>query len=685
MRRACLFSFHDPQGIVDEYVGFFLRELREFVERIIFLSGGPLSKEGERALRDITDELIVRANEGDVMAYKAGLETIEFNRSGVYDEVLMADASCYGPIYPFSELFGEMERRSCDFWGIAARMETTPNPSTGSGTLPCHLSTDFIGVRREMLQSKSFGQYWQRFQGSSTSREAILNHETIFTEYFTNLGYKCETYLKCEKYGTHDPELLDIDETLIDRSPLFKREALTHDPWLSEDHGADVPRALRVIEKTSRYDRALIWRNVVRSAELRTLNTNAALTSVLPDVRIKQNEPLPDYGRIAVCAHVYYTDLLEEILAFAGTIPVTFDFIATTDTLEKKEVIEKRAREQRNIGSVIVRVVEQNRGRDMSALFISCRDLFLDGPYDLVCKVHTKRSPHLKAGRANLFKRHVFENLLNSRGFTTNLLDMFHDHPWVGVIIPSVVHIGFGTLGHGWSLNRHKAEDVRKRFDLRISFDHDTPIAPFGGGFWFRPEALRKLFEHKWEWSDFDVEPYPIDGGLGHVLERLICYIAQDAGYTTQQILSSHQAGWNYAVLEYKLQKLRAALPDARFIDQCQIVEGWKRNGYPLFLDPLTAKEDKPRVSEDLKQKYVDRITSFSWQLTSPLRFLHQLVRGELRQKPLSFSHWSDAYLEQRIDSLERSLSWRLTAPLRIYRSRFSRRRKFLKANRAKE
>ena len=666
MRRACLFSFHDPQGIVDGYVVFFLEELREFVERIIFLSGGPLSKEAERALGDIVDELIVRADEGDVMAYKAGLERIEFNRSGAYDEVLMVDASCYGPMYPFSELFGEMERRSCDFWGVAARMATTPDLITGSGTLAYHLSTDFIAVRREMLQSKSFGQYWQRFLESSTSREAILNHETIFTEYFTNLGYKCESYLQCEKYGTHDPELLDIDETLIDRSPLFKREALMHDPRLFEYHGADVPRALRVIEKTSGYDRALIWRNVVRSAELRTLNTNAALTSVLPDVRIKQNEPLPEYGRIAVCAHVYYTDLLEEILAYAGTIPVTSDFIVTTDTLEKKEIIEKRAHKQKNIGSVIVRIVEQSRGRDMSALFINCRDLFLDGPYDLVCKVHTKKSPQVTAGRANLFKRHMFENLLNSRGFTTNVLDMFQDSPWVGVAVPPAMQIAYYTLGRGWSNHRSKAEEIKKLIDLKVPFDPDTSVAAFGGMFWFRPKALRKLFEHKWEWTDFEGEPHPVDGGLAHVLERLICYVAQDAGYTTQQILSSDQAGWNYALLEYKLQKLAAALPSPMFADHCRELEEWKRAEYPGWLRGSATDCNHSGVSEVLRQEYLDRIQSFSWQLTSPLRLVDQLIRGQLSQEPPCFWRWSDAYLKQRISSLERSMSWKLTAPFRL-------------------
>ena len=154
-----------------------------------------------------------------------------------------------------------------------------------------------------------------------------------------------------------------------------------------------------ILAKTSDYNPELIWRNAVRQAELRTLNTNAALTSVLPDVRLKQNAPLHDYGAIAVCAHVYYTDMLEEILSLTDTIPVPYDFIATTDTEAKKATIEQAVAGRKNIRNVIVRVVEQNRGRDMSALFITCRDLFLDDRYSLVCRLHTKKSPQSARAR----------------------------------------------------------------------------------------------------------------------------------------------------------------------------------------------------------------------------------------------------------------------------------------------
>ena len=244
-----------------------------------------------------------------------------------------------------------------------------------------------------MLRSKTFRWYWEHISGAETYEEAILSHEARFTKYFTELGYKGESYIDCRKYRIHYPAILAIDEMMIDRCPLLKRRAFFHEPTFLEHYAGDLPRALRIIQQTSDYDRSLIWRNIVRSSELRTLNTNAALTSIFPDVPLRSDPAPVDYGRIAVCAHVYYTDMLDEILSLTANIPVAYDFIATTDTISKKMIIENRLAKEGRIDQVIVLVVEQNRGRDMSALFITCRDLFADDRYALVCRLHTKKTP----------------------------------------------------------------------------------------------------------------------------------------------------------------------------------------------------------------------------------------------------------------------------------------------------
>ena len=622
MQRAVLFSFYDEQGIIDEYVFFFLKELRKFVEITLFYSNGPLAKRSEIALQGAVDEIIIRKNEGfDVWAHKEGLERIGFDKLAQYDEILMVNHTCYGPIFPFSELFSEMEKRDCDFWGVTAHKEVIPNPFTRSGALPYHINANFIGVRKTMLKSPSFRRYWESMIPPETYEDAVLAHESRFTKHFTDLGYKASTYRDMDRYGSHYPLIINIDDMVRDRVPIIKRRAFFHDPRFLEHNGVDVAHALRIMKATSDYDERLIWNNVLRSSELRNLNTNASLTSILSDVRAKQdNANTVGLGEVAVCAHIYYVDMLPEILALTANISVPYDFIATTSKQSDKDAVEKILLGHEGVRKVIVRVVEQNRGRDMSALFISCRDLLLDSTYEVVCRLHTKRSPQVPAARGNLFKRHMFDNLLNSPGYVNNVLDMFHDHPWIGVAVPPIVHISYSTMGHAWYANRQKAVDVARLLGLNVAFDPDTPVAAYGTMFWFRPRALRKLFEHEWKWEDFNAEPHHIDGGLAHALERLITYAAQDAGYTTQQILCAHSAGQNYAMLEYKLQKLCATLPLSDFNWHAHFLEQWKLAGYPLG--------EYASVSQAAKALGLTLKRSLAFRAPLAFRILKQLSRA---------------------------------------------------------
>lgn len=588
MRRLCIFSFYDPHGNVDDYVIHLLKELGRFTEKVVFLANGTLTPEAAMRLKDVASEIVERPNTGyDVLAYKDGLMRMRWGRG--YDEVLLVNHTCYGPIFPFEELFSEMSGRNCDFWGITAHKELTPNPFTGKGTLAYHLNSNFIAIRSRMLRSAAFRRYWKAIQGRTTYEDAILEHEAVFTDHFRKLGFVCECYLNADKYGTQYPALLDADETLADRNPLLKRRLLFQEPSHLEEYSVDVPRALDTVKNSSNYDMGLIWRNAARAAPLRTLTTNAALTSVFPDVRINRESPR-DWGRVAICAHVFYPDMVDELLDLGENIPCPYDFIATTETEEKKALIEAATAKRGNVRRTIVRVVERNRGRDISALLISCRDLFLEDHYDLVCRLHSKKTPHLHTGRSNVFKRHMFQNLMNSPGYTANVLDMFRDSPWVGVAVPSIIQMSYGTLGHAWGANRDRTAEVARKIGIHAQFDPYTPVGAFGSMFWFRPKALRKLFAHEWQWEDFEAEPYPLDGSLGHAIERLICYVAQDASYTTQQILCRRLAEWNFGMLEYKLQKLTSILPNANFSAQADFLYHWKKASYRSRDMPLEAR-----------------------------------------------------------------------------------------------
>jgi lipopolysaccharide biosynthesis protein len=67
--------------------------------------------------------------------------------------------------------------------------------------------------------------------------------------------------------------------------------------------------------------------------------------------------------------------------------------------------------------------------------------------------------------------------------------------------------------------------------------------------FWFRPKALRALLKLGLTLDDFVCsgegprvsESGPvIDGTLAHSLERMICYVANAAGYDSREMLFDH-------------------------------------------------------------------------------------------------------------------------------------------------
>src|SRR3546814_12530379 len=67
-----------------------------------------------------------------------------------------------------------------------------------------------------------------------------------------------------------------------------------------------------------------------------------------------------------------------------------------------------------NIRSIEVRVTPASHGRDMSDLFVGCRDVLLDGSHDLLVKVHARAMPRKTLNAARYFQRYKLDNLLNA-------------------------------------------------------------------------------------------------------------------------------------------------------------------------------------------------------------------------------------------------------------------------------
>jgi lipopolysaccharide biosynthesis protein len=290
------------------------------------------------------------------------------------------------------------------------------------------------------------------------------------------------------------------------------------------------------------------------------------------------------------------------MMSYVGHIPGSYDLVVTTDT-EAKRLRILEALDPYDIARVEVRVLESNRGRETSAFLVGCRDLLTPGRYDLICKVHSKKSAQDGYNLGMLFKHHMFDNLLSSPLYVSHLLSLFAKDQTLGMVFPPVITIGYPTLGHAWFTNRPAAVELAKDLGIHTTFDSSTPIAPYGGMFWCRPEAIQAFTTHQWRWEDFPDEAGWTDGGLPHVIERLYAYAVMEAGFHTRCVMTADWAEINYTFLEYKLQRVAAMLP-AFTQEQVDYLGKIKTDG-PLLVQIKEAVNTRyPRLSRSLRPGY---------------------------------------------------------------------------------
>ena len=143
-----------------------------------------------------------------------------------------------------------------------------------------------------------------------------------------------------------------------------------------------------------------------------------------------------------------------------------------------------------------------------------------------------------------------FTNLLNSPGYTANVVALFQREQGLGLAYPPMIHLGYPTLGRGWWSNKPGFTRLCRNLGIHVPLDEISPLAPFGSMYFARPEALRLLVEHDWTYEDFGGAEAYQDGGLAHILERMPSYAAGELGYHTRTIANAeymaielHRAG----------------------------------------------------------------------------------------------------------------------------------------------
>ena len=602
MKRAGIFLFYDPEGKVDDYILGCLGSLQEHMDYLLVVSNSPLDETNRKRLESVSSEVMERKNVGyDVGAYRDGLRHLGWDHMGDYDELVLFNYTFFAPIHPWAGLFERTDKWDTDFWGITEHDEVRPHPFLPKLVMPRHIQSHWIAVRASLSTTKDWRTYWEDMPPIESYNDSIQWHESRFTGYFNALGYRHEVAYNVDDYPSANPVFDNANLLLQDGCPILKRRNLFHNP-LHLDRFAIIGADMLEQARLAGYDTDLILSNLARTSKPRDLVTNAGLTWVVPQNASEETYAAAATQKVLAVAHIFYADMAEEILQRLSVLPKGYYLVATTSNEENQAQI--RAVMERYGVEGEVRVVASNRGRDIGAFLVDCNDVLASGKWDIVVKIHSKKSVQDDYNAAQLFKTHLYDNLLNSRAHVANILAEFAAHPALGMVLAPLPHMGYPTMGHAWFTNREPAQAVAKRLGINVPFDKDMPLATYGSMFIARPQALAKLVNAGFKPENFPVEGGYKDGSLAHVLERLMAYAALSEGFYVRPVLAPKWAEVYYGYLEYKLAAVSSFLPPFT-IDQVPYL---KAHGGPIPNVLASIKVNimlrQPKVGNALKPAY---------------------------------------------------------------------------------
>ena len=320
--------------------------------------------------------------------------------------------------------------------------------------------------------------------------------------------------------------------------------------------------------------------------------------------KLRTDLPLESPSRVAAVVHVYYANLLPEILRNLESIPVEFDLFVTNASGRVVSIDPDRIALLQN-----VRVLDvANHGRDILPL-VSLVNAGLLDPYELIVKVHTKesawRAQHDLGGSGAAWRDELLGGLLGTSANVERILSAFAERPELGVITS-----GGSVLGpEYWGDNQAVAHTLMRRIEL--GFDESQLRFPAGSMYWIRGFLLQGLRALNLSAADFEKEAGQVNSTTAHALERMVGLLTAEAG---QSVEEAGPALANAPTSEswHRFRRDSARLPRARvlpfYLPQFHPIpenDRWWGTGFTEWTNvsaarPVFAGHHQPKVSRDM-------------------------------------------------------------------------------------
>ena len=244
---------------------------------------------------------------------------------------------------------------------------------------------------------------------------------------------------------------------------------------------------------------------------------------------------------IAVQAHIFYKELLFEIIAKTNNIPLKFDLFVSTIPEGDMNIFEQHIKFYSKASNYEI-FYTNNKGRDVLPFILQMKTKIKK--YKYICHIHTKKSNHVLISGEG-WRSYLYENLLGDSVVISRILFDFENIEKLGFIFPEPYYDVIKHYTNFESINFKYHEPNKKYMNFllakifKLSKTGEKLLFPVGNMFWAKTKSIHQIFIIKIK-NLFPKELGQINDTIMHAIERIWLYLVKKNGYYYQIIFNHY-------------------------------------------------------------------------------------------------------------------------------------------------
>ena len=255
-KKCLIYVIFEAEENLQRYKVLFLEKLAALVDETLIVVNGGVKPEDLSVLEQY-GQVLVRDNTGyDAAAFREGILTIGKEKLQTSSQLLLVNDTNIGPMRDLNEVFQTMADRNLDFWGISfGEVQEDATNFNQYGYIPEHLQSYFLVIEPLLLRSEEFFDYWNNLTDTDSRDKAIGKHETTFTKYFADLGYRYDALVSENKDSAmyiHPLRMLRAGSPLVKYTSLQNYNAQQF-RWQGLERRTEIPDLLNYVQMETDY------------------------------------------------------------------------------------------------------------------------------------------------------------------------------------------------------------------------------------------------------------------------------------------------------------------------------------------------------------------------------------------------------------------------------------------------